>query len=43
VTGDPLFEDESNWNFVLQGSSPAKNSGNYFSNINYDIYWNPRD
>ncbi len=43
VTGNPLFENEVNWNFVLQGSSPAKNRGNYFSNIKYDINWNPRN
>ena len=43
ITGDPLFENESNWNFVLLGSSPAKNRGKYVSNIKYDINWNPRN
>lgn len=43
ITGDPLFENEGNWDFVLQGSSPAKNRGKYFSNIKYDINWNLRN
>jgi hypothetical protein len=43
VAGDPQFENSGNWNFVLNGSSPAKNRGNYFSNVKYDINWNPRN
>jgi hypothetical protein len=43
VTGDPQFANSGNWNFVLNGSSPAKNRGNYFANIKYDINWNPRN
>jgi hypothetical protein len=43
VTGDPQFENSGDWNFALNGSSPAKNRGNYFSNVKYDINWNSRN
>jgi hypothetical protein len=43
IAGDPQFVNSGNWIFELDGSSPAKNRGNYFSNVKYDINWNPRN
>jgi hypothetical protein len=43
VIGDPQFINEGNWEFDLETTSPAKARGYSFSNIAYDINWDPRD